>query len=206
MKLGKITIVLFFIAIVSIGVIGYIYFFLVSPTFVDKPLVEKPTNIEKVGEIDQTHIKYLLNELDVYKLHNDPTTDEPPIIQVELIDLEDEFTFTVEDNNIEIFDSLNPDLIIKGGSNDVMEVLLSSDLEKSVVDAVYAGDIQIEIIADEKTLALKGYKSIYDKMSSNKVTGGVVTEFSLNKINNGLSISLLFFISLIVGLIIEKDN
>jgi hypothetical protein len=206
MKLGKIALVLFFIALIGVGGIGYFYFFQISPTFVEKPHLDRPSLDPLINDMNESHIKYLLNELDAYKLHDDPLTGEPPIIKIELTDIDEEFTYTVEDNNLELSESLEPDLILKGNSNDVISVLTSSDLEKSIIDAVNSGDIKIKLVADEKTLALKGYKSIYDKISSNEITGAVVTKLGMSNVNNGLSISLLFFISLILGLIIERDH
>ena len=110
----------------------------------------------------------------------------------------------MENNNFVILDSGEPDIKIKGGEQEILQLLLSTDMEDEVIDMYLQGKITMEILADETTLALKGYKTLYDKFSnSNKITGEVV-KLNPSQFQNSINLFFLLFISLILGLIIEK--
>lgn len=201
MNLGKLLPVLFLLLFVAVLGVGYAYFFVLSPSFIEKPELEFPEIIENES-FSEEQIFYVLNEIDAYKLHNDPFNDEPPII--EFIIEKENLLVVVEDNKFESLEQGIPDLRIYSTKEDLYGLLQGNDFEKSLLDKYNKGDIDIEIVADEATLALKGYKAIYDKISSSdKITGNVV---KLNPANytNGLNISLLFFIALILELILRK--
>ena len=55
-----------------LGSVFYSYFFVVSPTFVEKPKLEKPLPPTIGQAISAEQVEYVLNELDVYKLHDSP--------------------------------------------------------------------------------------------------------------------------------------
>ena len=197
MKLGKLGPVVFIIALFFILGIGYFYFFQISPTFVNKPTLEKPSQ----DFLTENHIEFLLNELGAYKLHKDPFTGEPPYIEI----VADEISYyiTVENNNVKIIDSCEPDLRIYGSTEVLLNIFQSQNLEAEITNLFLQGDLSIEILADEKTLALKGYKTIYDAVSENEVTGNVV-KLNVEGVTKGMNLSFLFLISFVIGLIIEK--
>ncbi len=193
MKLEKYAQVVFIIIILGVLFIGYFYFFQISPSFVDKPILEKPIIEEQ--ELKTEHIIYLLNELNAYKLHNDPFTKEPPVIKI--IVSNENYFFTVEDNEIkESLEDNNPDIVLTTTKEKIFELMESS--ENALTE-----DMEIEILSDEKTLALKGYKIIYDEFSKNQITGEVIN-LKPEGYLRGINLSFLFFVSAIIGLIIEK--
>lgn len=199
---GKLAPVLFSIVVICILAVGYIYFFLISPTFVLKPMLEKPEFINE--EVTVEHIEYLLNELDAYKLHSNPITKEEPIIKVVIMDTNSIYYLSVLDNEITTIKEVdNSDLLIKGNSKIILEILKSQSFGNKLLEYYNGGEIILEIIADEKILALKGYKSLYDKLSSNQITGEVIN-LDAKKFKEGINVSLLFLCSIIVGLIVEK--
>ena len=59
----------------------------------------------------------------------------------------------------------------------------------------------LESYADEKTLALKGYKIIYDNFSGNEITGNII---KINPIFRGINLIFFLFVLIIIGLIIDK--
>jgi len=55
-----------------IGVFFYSYFYVINPTFVSKPVLTRP-EIPTVGSaVSTAQVEYMLNELDLYKLHGNP--------------------------------------------------------------------------------------------------------------------------------------
>jgi hypothetical protein len=55
-----------------IGVFFYSYFYVINPTFVSKPVLTRP-EIPTVGSaVNTAQVEYMLNELDLYKLHGNP--------------------------------------------------------------------------------------------------------------------------------------
>ena len=195
---------LFFLTVLFlVAGVGYVYFFQISPAFVDKPELDKPVITDETTEVEEEEIMYLLNELDAYKLHVDPLTKELPIIKVIINDANKEYYYTILENQLEVIEDGDPDIILNGDTEQIIEIMSSDNFDDAVVNAFYDGKIDLEIISDEKTLALKGYKSIYDKMS-NGITGNVVN-LNPKRINNSLNLSLIFFVSTIIGLIIEKE-
>lgn len=197
MKLGKLAPVVFIVALFLILGIGYMYFFQISPTFVNKPELEMP-NQEFLTE---NHVEFLLNELGAYKLHKDPFTGEQPYIEVVSEDVS--YYITVENNQVKVIDYCQPDLKIYGKPDVLLQMFQSKNIEEEITRLFLDGDLSIEILADEKTLALKGYKTIYDAVSENELTGNVVLLNPI-EITKGMNLSFLFLVSLVIGLIIEK--
>jgi len=197
MKLGKLAPVVFILALFLILSIGYVYFFQISPTFVNKPELEKPSQ----EFLTENHVEFLLNELGAYKLHKDPFTGEPPYIEV-VVD-EVSYYITVENNEIKIIEHCDPDLRIYSNPEVLLQMFQSKNIEEEITKLFLEGKISIEILADEKTLALKGYKTIYDAISDNELTGNVVLLNPI-EITKGMNLSFLFLVSFIIGLIIEK--
>jgi len=203
MKLGR---VIFILSLVCILSVGYFYFFHISPIFVQKPVLEKPGVVQDTN-VGSAQVVYILNELDAYKLHEDPVSKEKPLIEVVILDLSKTFFITVKDNNIkETTETSNPDIRIKGNLVDINNLLLQEDFETAIVDSFMDGNLQIEILADEKTLALKGYKSIYDKLSPNlnQITGEVVQNLNPVEYTKASQLIFLLMASIIIGLVIEK--
>lgn len=201
MDFGKLIPVIFILLLIGILGIGYVYFFVVSPTFVEKPEIERPDIFEN-NPVTQEHVFYLMNEIDAFKLHDDPISNEQSII--EFIIEGKSIIIGVEDNNYILLDSGQPDLKIYLHKEDLFELLQKDNFEETMLEKYNSNEIEIEIIADEATLALKGYKSIYDKLaSSNQLTGNIV-KLKPDDFTNGLNVSLLFFIALIMSLILKK--
>jgi hypothetical protein len=148
----------------------YVYFFIINPAFVSKPLVEKPimSNITLNATTNQTqqlvvlpeHILFLLNEIGAYKLHS--TLDgEAPGLKFIIKDMNKEYYFQVIDNNLINIDSLPQyDLIIKSDQQTIVGVYQSENTQASIMNSYSSGQLELEVIADTYTLALKGYSSL----------------------------------------------
>jgi len=185
-KILIIAIVIVFLLILIIGL--YFYFTKISPIFVSKPEIEKPilqnlsqatnpstnnSSNQTIQLIKQEHIIFLLNEIEVYKLHNSGA--DIPKIKFIIMDLNKEYFFSVENNKIiEIENSLNPDIILKANQNILVEIFNAQNTKDSVISSYNNGKIGIEILADTTTLALKGYKALYDYFG---ITGNIISNF-----------------------------
>jgi len=191
----RLALVIFIFSLAIISSLGYVYFFQISPTFVEKPELEKPTQ----KYIGTEHVIYLLNEIDAYKLHPNPLTSEIPIIEV--VVGTKSYMFAIMDNEIIDYEG-DPDLLISGDEKILESVLSSEDISSAIIDAYHKGLISIEIYADESNLALKGYKGIYDKFG-NKVTGEIVA-LKPKGAQGAINLSMMFFMTLIMGLVLER--
>jgi hypothetical protein len=207
--LKKMPHIIFLVLVLAIILVGYIYFFQLSPTFVQKPVLEKPDTLSGEqatgGQITAEEIKFILNELDAYKLHSNPITGEKPIIEIKVDGRR--FFFVVANNKIEETEQAEPDITLSCGSDTVKNIISREDVSSGILDLFSGGDIVIEINKDEKNLALKGYKVIYDKIypQTNEITGEVIMRLNPLHFLRGINLSVLVFISLIIGLIIEKE-
>ena len=160
--------------ILVVIVFGGAYYFVISPNMVSKPFIEMPTlpgdfaerisNGESV--INSSHINYLINEIGAYKLRKKFGTKDFPIMEFVLTDINKRYYSYVNDN-IPITkkgNAKNEDIIIKGSQETVLNILKSGSVLSAVKEAKDKGDIDIELVSDMKTLAAKGYLSLYDSL------------------------------------------
>jgi uncharacterized protein YneF (UPF0154 family) len=155
-----------------VGVFGGAYYFIIAPNMVSKPLIENPGFGDDALELIQAgnnvvtaeHLNYLANEISAYKLHTELGSDSYPIIEFVLTDTDDVFYAYVKDNVPETKkgNAKNEDIVLKAGQEIVYNILESDDIIGAVREYNSAGEIQIELVADMKTLAKKGYLSLYD--------------------------------------------
>jgi hypothetical protein len=199
-SLGKLF---FFLFILLLLAVGYFYFFQLSPVFVNKPVIEKPTTLEN-KEIYFIHIAYLLNELDAYKLHKEAFTGELAVIEVYIKDTGQHFFVQVNEGKLIGIEVGKPDLVISTKKETLFRIF-EGDIEKRVFSAVSDGSITLNLISDEKTLALKGYKVIYDKISKNTITGNLIGGLYPTGFIRGLELVLFLLFSLTVFMILEKE-
>ena len=201
MKLGKLLPVLFFLIFLSILGIGYIYFFIFSPSFIERPEIEKPLLVDNIS-VSENQIYYFMMKIDAYKLHNNPLNNEPPVIAFKINN--EESLVSIENNDFRFVNNLNPDIRIFLSEDTFFEVIQSENFEDILLKKYDQGELEIEIVSSESTLALKGYKSIYDKIASeNEITGNIVN-LNPDNFTNGINISFLLFIALIMELIMRK--
>ena len=155
-------------------VFGGAYYFIIAPNMVSKPNIPKPSLPDdalfriRAGErvIQEEHINYLVNELDGYKLKKPFGSDNYPIIEVVLTDVGSVFYSYVVDH-VPITkrgNAKNEDIVIKSEQEVVMNVLYSADIASAVKEANDNGEIQVELVSGMKTLAAKGFLSLYDKI------------------------------------------
>jgi hypothetical protein len=201
---GKLSRIFFFLFIILLLALGYFYFFELSPTFVNKPQMEKPDNLAETINIDFTHISYILNELGAYKLHEDPFTGEKPVIELQVEDTGQEFFVQIDDEKFSEIGAGKADIKISAKKETILG-LFAGSIDKGVVSAVAEGSMKLEVISDEKTLALKGYKSIYDSLKNNAITGNVPGALNPVSFIRGLEIFLFLLFALTVAMIIEKE-
>lgn len=218
-----------FIIIILLMIIGvnYIYFFIVNPSFTNKPKIDKPniTNLDiesnassEISKIETDHLRYIVNELDMYKLHKTPLTNDYPSIEFIVLDKNKIFNIIVKNNNIIVNEGSaeDPDLRIKGDEKYIIEILQSEDIKTKVVELVTVGKISLEVLKSEKDLALKGYLSLYKSLSGDKehLTGqavGIITKKNINSITSVivmLNISLILILLFFLGTkeLKTKDN
>ena len=187
MKTWKWTLLIIILLIIAICC--YFYFTYVSPAFVEKPLVEKPVFTQTNNQTDQVvieeeHIEYLVTEIGAYNLHEDPLTKEPAVIEINVTDNGMRYAVTIVDNvpEVRIGKAVNPDIRLHTPQSELIDLLSAKeDFEQLVVDKATEGTLWVEILVDEKTLAIKGYKGIYDTLNKDAdiaLTGNSICELN----------------------------
>ena len=144
----------------------YTYFFIISPTFVVKPIIEKPSL--SAGEaVEEEHIQYLINELGAYKLHKAPLSDQTPVIEILVTNPNQYFTVTVEGNVPKTVPGRadDPDIRISGSSEAVVQLLSAADITAESKKLSGEGKIDIEVLKEMPELVAMGYKALYDELA-----------------------------------------
>jgi hypothetical protein len=171
-KIIGIAFLIFFILILL--TIAYAYYFIINPSFVSKPVVEKPLignlnqatinntaqNVSQEVVVKPEHILYLLNEIGAYKLHS-TFNGEVPAIEFVVKDKDSKYYFTVENNNIVNKNGLiKYDLILEADQQTIIEIYAAEDTKQAIMEHYNSGKLEVEMVADTQTLALKGYSSL----------------------------------------------
>lgn len=88
----------------------------------------------------------------------------PPKISVTITDTNQAFDVTVQGHKVKANYGTtdNPDVIIKMDSKTLVAVYSAEDFRQEAVNQYKKGNLQVEVRADYATLALKGYKAIFD--------------------------------------------
>lgn len=149
------------VVIVLIAVVAYAYFGIISPT-TTKPAVQKPS-LAATEELKTDHINYIVNELGAYKLHTS-LSGEPA--EMEVVSGGKIFTITTADGKTVTKEgkASNPDIRITATPEALVRLFASSDIKSGISTLYNDGLIKVEILKDQATLALKGYKGIYDEL------------------------------------------
>jgi hypothetical protein len=158
--------------ILVIVVFGGAYYFVIAPNMISKPDIPKPEIPEnalisiRAGDrvIQEDNINYLVNELGGYKLKTPFASDNIPIVEVVLNDIGAVYYTYVQDHvpKTKLGNAKNEDIRIKAEQEVILNILNSDNVQGEAEKANDNGDIQVELVADMKTLAAKGYLSLYD--------------------------------------------
>lgn len=149
------------VVIVLIAIVAYFYFAVISPV-VTKPISQKPTL--KAGEpVTTEHVNWVVNELGGYKLHAS-LSGEPA--EIEVVSGSRIFSVTTQDGKTVAKDSKasNPDIRITASAETLVKLFAASDLKSEIAKLYNEGSVGIELLKDQATLALKGYKGLYDEL------------------------------------------
>lgn len=160
--------------IVILVIMAFVYYSTATPNY-------KKENIQLVPgiitNIDPVHVKYLLNEMGAYQLHNPPLSSEKPIIQV-VVDSK-EFYAECDKGYISVSEAEKAaDLKISTTSGELMSVLASGNIKENIQNSVRAGKINLELDASYTTLFSKGYLTLYQDITGKSFTGSVVRIFA----------------------------
>jgi len=160
-KLGSNIIIGIIIALLLTS--AYIYFFVISSTFVMKPYIAK-AELASASDISSDNLEWAMNEMNAYKLHS--YLGEEPVIEIVITDQSRIFTTTTANNYPTTVGgaAVSPDIRLSMNSADFVELYAATDFMAKVQELRLAGRIQIEILKDDITLAMKGYKAIYDAL------------------------------------------
>ncbi len=154
------------IGIVAVIIVfAFLYFFVVTSTFAMKPSLAKPA-LASPSDIGSGQVNWLLNEVGAYKLHPFLLFGDPPVIESVITDQNRKFTTTVIDNYPTTVDgaAINPDMRFSMTGANFMTLYAAPDVVAKAQEMRNAGLIKVEVLKDEFTMAVKGYKSIYDSL------------------------------------------
>lgn len=158
--------------IVVIAAFGAAYLTVIKPAMAEKPVIAKPAlpdnamQLAEQGEpfINPDHINFLANEIGAYRLQEGAFGFNDPVIVYELTDTGKFFSTFVEGHIPNTYEGVAPaaDIKIKTDQRTAALLLSSNDVKQSVKAQLQAGNIQVELISDMKTLAAKGFLGIYE--------------------------------------------
>ena len=142
-------------------IVAYVWFFVISPTFVFKPAGEKPPLF---GVPVADNVNWMVTELGAYKLHPNLIGGEPALIEVYVTDVKKSFTTVIAYSGPKTGagPAINPDLRISLSTDDFTRLYKSGDVMAEMVALSKEGKAKIEFLKDTATLTAKGYKAIYD--------------------------------------------
>lgn len=159
--------------VVVLGVFGGAYFFIIAPGLIPKPFIEEPVlpsdALERInlGEsvIGSDHINYVINEVGAYKLKKSLGSGMP-IIEFIVTDTNERYYAYVKENKpiTKKGNAKGEDIILKGSQETIFNILSSDNVQAAVKEANSEGKIDVEFTSDMKTLAAKGYLSLYDAL------------------------------------------
>ncbi len=151
------------LAVILVAVSAYAYFGIISPV-VQKPDVEKPIHD---GNITAEQVNWVVNEMGGYKLHAS-VNGEPA--EIEIIAGDNVFTMTTKDGRTVTAQgrAANPDIRLVTSANAVAQIMNAKDVKAEILKLYTEGAVSIELLKDQATLALKGYKGIYDELQPQK--------------------------------------
>lgn len=142
--------------VVILASLSYFYFFIISP-IIPKPELTKPSLAEG-QEISSEHIEWVVNELGGYKLQ--------PTAEIELVVNGQSFSVKTKDGKVTSTQETptDPDVRITADRESFVRILSAEDANTEIIKLYNEGLISVEVLKDEATLALKGYKGIYDTL------------------------------------------
>jgi hypothetical protein len=120
------------------------------------------TNITKVLP---SHISSLLVNLDISKLHKNPLTFEKPIICFKIGQVE--YNSIIDGNKIQTTESLckNQDINILLSEEIALLILNSENIAETLKQSAEQGEINIEKVASDLELGVKGYLSLQKSLN-----------------------------------------
>lgn len=180
-KKRKMPFILGIILLILLIIGLFFYFITVAPS---KPLaneIENPiqdlSQEEAVLQFNEEYIDYLIFAIGGWKLHNPPLSDDTPKIKVivegevyvsEIIKGE----IKTEKKEIE-----NEDIVVKTTREEVVNLMMSSDMNDYIKQNVQEGKTIVELKASYTKLFSKGYLNIYKDVTGKSFTGSVVRIF-----------------------------
>lgn len=160
---------------VLLVVIGFLVYNFYFASVGESNPMNNPTSgltTEKAVEIfDESFIRYMLYTMNVQDLHNVPLTSDKPKISIKT---EDKNYYAEVDNGvINVFegDKNEVDMIINTKKIAVVKNLKG---EQSIIDSFNSGESDMELVAGKTTLFAKGYLSLYEDITGEKITGNVI--------------------------------
>ncbi len=145
--------------------IAFLYFFVVTSPIAMKPALTK-SSLASPSDIGSGQVNWVLNEVGAYRLHNFLIFGDAPVIESVITDQNRRFTTTVRDGSPSTVEGAanNPDIRFSMNSADFMALYAAPDVLAKAQELRKSGQIKVDILKDEFTMAVKGYKAIYDSL------------------------------------------
>lgn len=151
--------------VVLVLVFAFLYLFVVTDMFAIKIEMAKPA-LASASDIGADQVNWVLNEVGAYKLHPYFLFGESPVIESVITDQSRTFTTTVVNHQPTTVGgaAANPDIRFSMSSADFMTLYAASDTLAQAQVMKRSGQIVVNILKDDFTMAVKGYKAIYDAL------------------------------------------
>lgn len=151
------------VIVLLIVAVSYIYFGVISP-LTAKTALQKP-QLAAGQPVAEEHVNWVVNEIGGYKLHNS-LGGEPA--EIEAVVGDRTFSVTTQDGKTVTKQgkAANPDIRLTTDYASLARILNAADIKAEITKLYSEGTVSIELLKDQATLALKGYKAIYDELQA----------------------------------------
>tara|TARA_Y100000310_G_scaffold213611_1_gene214557 strand:- start:2339 stop:3034 length:696 start_codon:yes stop_codon:yes gene_type:complete len=114
-------------------------------------------------EITPDFLSYLLNEIGAWQLHKNPLTFKEPVINFKI---DNQNFYSIIDGSIETGKGLSDEADMQFNTNkeSIITAILSETPDAVFKEFIQSGDTEIEVIAGETELFMKGYLNLYDSL------------------------------------------
>ena len=96
-----------------------------------------------------------------------------PRIALYVTDTNQKFDVTVDGHRVHASygETKNPDVIVKMDTQTFVDIFNSTDYKAEAYHQYNLGNVKVQVVADYPTLALKGYKAIFDSFADSVKKG-----------------------------------
>lgn len=160
-KRGKVWVWIVSILVILILVGALFVYFTLFP----KSSQGKPIDLSGINKINVASVKLILQAMGAEDLHKNPMTGSKPVLCV----VTDKQSYRAVVDNGLLVEQMNcnqSDLAIVSTDAELLDIISKPSLGSALKDSISSGRSQLVVGSSQTDLAVKGYLSLYNKLTS----------------------------------------